>query len=505
MALDEFWAVQKRMVASLDGDIDVEHLPDLLYTRAGIYKAFIRAIQAKIVQNVAPEILSATLDLATSYRAIEYLDETDIARNISYYDNAGHHGIVYILLIRSLMTLPHHTIDFTQVQHCRRNLLETWPSTLRLFGLHTSDSFLELKNLGIDLLENQLFVPEPLWHVALVSDDLRADFRPDCLGRSALGMITDAGSRSLWVDQTVDIGSIKVDIFGRDRWYLACCTNDYERLRQLREAAVRMQSTISGDYASTPFAFHLAAARGEIGVFEMLRRAPTTIWDAVMCSVDDDDQTCLAVATGCNQQDIVDLICRACSLDTLANIWAHKVPLHIAVYNGYSTIVSSFINLYRKVDPTALDYACPERDLPSPFWYATRSDDIAVMELLEPYAEIDRKCRGLTPLLLAILDDSVEVVRFLLALNSREPAKRRIDINASHGKDDLTALDIAIQEGKQECIHLLIGAGARTKAKALPQWGPTNTGHLSLMTNNDLSIVGVDEDGIHVHGIAISQ
>lgn len=503
MALDEFWAIQKGMVAILDDVIDVEHLLDLLYARAGVYKAVIRAIQSKIVQNTAPEILSATFDLATSCRAIEYLDETDMARTTAYYDDAGHHGIVYILLMRSLMTLPHHVIDLTQLQECRRKLLETWPSTLRLFDLHTSDSFRELENLGINLLENQLFVPEALWHVDPVRNDVLIDGRPDCLGRSVLGMINDAGFRSLWVGGNVDTGSTKVDILGRDQWYLACCTNDYQGLRQLQEAAVRTQGTVSGDYASTPFAFHLAAARGEIGIFQMLRRAPTAIWDTVMCSVDDDDQTCLAVATACGHLDMVDLICQACSLETLRNIWAHKVPLHIAVYNGFAAIVSSFIELFRNLDPAALDYACPERDLPSPFWYATRSDDIAMMGLLEPYADINRECRGLTPLLLAIQDDSTSVVEYLLNLNAREPAKRRIDINAHHGKDCLTALDVAIMEGKPKCVDLLRVHGAHDKARS--QWGLANTDHLSAMTNNDLSIVGVDEHGIHVHGVPVSR
>jgi ankyrin repeat protein len=401
------------------------------------------------------------------------------------------------------MTLPHHVIDFTQLRECRRKLLETWPSTLRLFDLHTSDSFRELENLGIDLFENQLFMPEPLWHVAPVKDDVLTDGRPDCLGRSVLGMVTDAGFRSLWVGGKIDTDSIKVDILGRDQWYLACCTNDYQRLRQLQEAAVRTQGTVSGNYVSTPFAFHLAAARGEIGIFQMLRRAPTAIWDTVMCSVDENDQTCLAAATASGHLNIVDLICQACSLETLAKIWSHKVPLHIAVYNKSAVIVSSFIELFRNLDPAALDFACPERDLPSPFWYATRSDDIIMMELLEPYADINRECRGLTPLLLAIQDDSTSVVEYLLNVNSREPTKRRIDINAHHGKDGLTALEVAVMEGKPKCADLLRAHGAHNRAQS--QWGLANTDHLSAMTNNDLSIIDVDEDGIHVHGDPMSR
>jgi len=228
LALDEFWAVQKDFVAGLDGDTDVEHLLDLLYTRAGVYKTVIRAMQARIVQNTTPEVLSAIFDLATCFRAIEHLDESDMVKTAAYYDEAGQSGMVYALLVRSSMTTPGHSIDRAQLQRCRQALLTGWPNTIRHCRYQKSSSFLELESLGINLLENQIFMPEPLWHISSIRDDVLVDDRTDCLGRSVLGMTTDAGFRSLWVGQGVNKDRIHNDLVGRDQWYLSCCIDHFQ-------------------------------------------------------------------------------------------------------------------------------------------------------------------------------------------------------------------------------------------------------------------------------------
>lgn len=66
-------------------------------------------------------------------------------------------------------------------------------------------------------------------------------------------------------------------------------------------------------------------------MFRILRREPTSNWDAVITAVDDNDRTCLTVAAGCGHVDLVDLVCQTYSLMTLTEIWDHKIPLNAAV------------------------------------------------------------------------------------------------------------------------------------------------------------------------------
>jgi hypothetical protein len=445
----------------------VEHLIDHLRRRAGLYKAIIKLLQTQIVRNAsstAPDILSATFDLTDSYRTLSFLDENVVRKTIDRYEEIGHCGIAYVLQVRSLVALPQRAFNETQFHRCRRRLLDDWPTTVRTFSLHTSDVYLQLKLLNIDLLANQLFVPNTLWKIPSIRDIIQRDSRSDCLGRSIIGMATDAEYHHIWREQNTGTNSSNVDIFGRDQWYLACCVNDYHVLGQLHVATSTMHDKIWSNNGSVPFAFHIAAAKGEIQVFMFLRRAPSIVWDAVMRAVDEEDNTCLTLAATCGHAELVDLMCHTCSLETLKFISTKKVPLHTAVYNERSEVVECFVKHLSVLDPGALDYASAGRNLPSPFWYAVRSENFYIMQLLEPFADVDRECRGYTPLAMAAFKENSDIIEYLLDLNSSDLAKVRVYVNPITrygGYDGYTPLDIALDNGDQDSAELLVKHGAQ--------------------------------------------
>ena len=84
-----------------------------------------------------------------------------------------------------------------------------------------------------------------------------------------------------------------------------------------------------------------------------------------------------------------------------------------------------------------------------------------MMELLQPYADIDRACGDMTTLQLAIDQESPRILEYLLELDLKSYGTR-VDVSARRGSDALTALEAAIRDNKHRCIEHLIAYGART-------------------------------------------
>ncbi|KAF1354233.1 ankyrin [Lizonia empirigonia] len=281
------------------------------------------------------------------------------------------------------------------------------------------------------------------------------------LGHPVFGMMADAGLRPIWHNQPMTMLSESVDIFGRDRWYLACHLQDYQLLDHLQNVSSESLNEACGNYAATPFAWHIAAARGDTHCFQFSRRAPSKVWDSIMRAVDQEDNTCLALAAKYDHADVVDLICQYCSLETLNFIWAKKVPLHTAVYNDCPEVVKCFIKHLAELIPEALDYASDARNLPSPFWYAVRSEVSKIIRLLEPFADVDRECRGLMPLMMAVQEDNSYIVEYLLSLTSADGTRKRVNASWVHQETGHTPLQYAIRKGFSRCITLLATHNAR--------------------------------------------
>jgi hypothetical protein len=141
------------MFVGLRDDIDIEHLLDL-HRRSGLHDAVTETPQAQIRQRTAPEVVPAVFNLAASCGTTKTLRESDTRKNIMNHKQKEYSGMVLILLMESLIAVPCVSAnDESDLQDCRRNLQEDWPSIVRYFSLDKTNSFLKLKLHGVDLLE----------------------------------------------------------------------------------------------------------------------------------------------------------------------------------------------------------------------------------------------------------------------------------------------------------------------------------------------------------------
>lgn len=457
MALKEYRATSMVMLLQVEYDYE-ELIFELRDKVTQPYEAIIEEFQMCIVQDTASaaaDIMFAVFHLSRCDRASDPSEYGDIKEAANQYERLGHPGMAYVLRAKMLVAGQGYRHIDTDIVQSRQKLLEHWPNTAHVFGVHTSSSYVELGRIGIELLETQLFAPTAVLRCDKARAVIAEDGRFDCLGRTVFGMMADAGLRPVWHNQPMTKTNESVDLFGRDRWYLACHLQDYQLLGHLQNVSSESLNEACGNYAATPFAWHIAAARGDTHCFQFLRRAPSKVWDSIMRAVDQEDNTCLALAAKYDHADVVDLICQYCSLETLSFIWTKQVPLHTAVYNDCPEVVKCFIKHLAELIPEALDYASDARNLPSPFWYAVRAGFSNIIRLLEPFADVDRECRGLTPLMMAVREDHSHIAEYLLSLTSADGTRNRVNASWVHQESGHTPLQYAIHKGFSRCITLL--------------------------------------------------
>ena len=144
---------------------------------------------------------------------------------------------------------------------------------------------------------------------------------------------------------------------------------------------------------------------------------------------DGEENTCVALAASCGLVDLVDLTCEHSSLEVLEFDWTKKVSLNTAVYNSHEDVVAEFVRHFEELKPEGLDYASAAKNLPSLFLYAVRGRNDYIMRSSEALADVDRECRGCTPLAFAVQKNHLETVEYLLSLTVPNDMERRVDVN----------------------------------------------------------------------------
>jgi ankyrin repeat protein len=127
-------------------------------------------------------------------------------------------------------------------------------------------------------------------------------------------------------------------------------------------------------------------------------------------------RTCLHWAASCGHVDTVHFLCTHFHGTDFFNTCdtQKRSAIHLAARYGQTMVIQCLLR-YARVD--AIDLR--DKHDCTPFWYAAADGHLAIVQLLEPYADIDgRDKHGYTPLAIAALEGHTDVVRYLLSLNS---------------------------------------------------------------------------------------
>jgi ankyrin repeat protein len=467
MAVEELYTIGESYLAPIKHHTIWTVYAEGLHKAAYPYKSLMDLIQTMLESAsgpVARTIISATFVLVGSPRDSTYT--TTNFNHANYYARLGHHGIACVLKMYEVMAHPHS--DPSEAPHLieyRKIFLQDWTRTCLKLGLDKDQFVRELQDAGFNITDSQLFVPKAVLKVPAIFAEVRKDGRVDCLGRPISFIEHDADL--LWSPSDTEI--TQRDVLGRTHIHIACFNNDrtpdtWFSLVPSDLTACIWDSDLRCSFLGLSF-LHLASMRGHTDLFKTLQptsydlliRRDTSIAkfrsnviEALNEPSPHTGRTCLHWAASCGHADTVHFLCANYGGTHLINVRdaQSRSALHLAARYGHIEVIKCLLPY---AETNAIDL--PDKHDCTPFWYAAAQGHLATVRILGRYANIDgRDTDGYTPLAIAALKGHVEVVRFLLSLNSDDNI--RADPNACDYNEH-TPLDNAIYGSHLKCMELL--------------------------------------------------
>lgn len=197
-----------------------------------------------------------------------------------------------------------------------------------------------------------------------------------------------------------------------------------------------------------------------------------------------DGSTPLIIATQLNRLRIVQLLLEAGSNPNTEKNFSGLAALHIAVVNGFNSIVNELLSFFADPELKTMDGRRPL------YLAAERNQYRIIKPLLDKRASVNSEYRvnGFTPLLAAVANGHLEATEILL-IEKADTEKR----NRSSGE---TALGMAAKYGHTEIVYALLESGARIEASdhqgSTPLMWAVRNNHIDIVKELIAKIANVD-------------
>ncbi|KAF2192974.1 ankyrin [Zopfia rhizophila CBS 207.26] len=443
MALTELRTISKALLPATD-DLHYQH------HRKRIESTFIEYTDLchRIEQHIQrfpfsdPLVLSAVMECFTSTDATMAASEEDMQAfedRIESYQNSSHHGLAYILQLKSLLLqLPAHTDkEAARLLFCRGQFFENFKKFL-------SEDFIELYRSN-RFAYSQLFIPCRLIKIPSIRKHIMETVPQDFLGRAFVHMVFDGEVLPVrW----------KAESLVRDRWNVPdVLGRSIAHLFALRgilisprfPASVLKCTTVNG---LNPLHLLVMGHRTHLCT-EIFNDCSDyrNAWDELMYATDCAGCTPIDVAAKLGYEDIVKV---------LANRWrnpqSNEVAIRLAARNGHFAVVNHL---------AASGFAADSADDTgrTAYWYAVQRSHYRIVRVLESFAGVDHKDKdGRTPLAEAARQGNAMKLRYLLDLNTQATNDGAVapPVNPnSRDNEGKTPLILAAEAGQNECVELL--------------------------------------------------
>jgi hypothetical protein len=447
MAVEELQCLGEEMFLPFKHDVAWQsHARDLDHC-LHLYQTLLKFLQEEVQRlscTMPGIVLRASLDLATDIRLLvnDCYWQSGLEM-ITRYSSDGHPGIAYILHMKRLMCYPQ-----LRTQEAGQ-FLDYRSAFLRDVEIVLGKSTLILDAMeGLELHDTQLFVPSAIYRIPSVRVAMHQDGRKDYLLRSMHHLAHDAAI-PLPEANADDEYAFRIDessdIIGRTMLHLACLRTDLGLLGHCPTNRKRALGLSAWD---------VAAINGDVRISMMLNSKDPRPFD-----YRPGHRNCLHWAASCGHHEIVNKLCMQWTADMKKYIndkdRSGDTALHLAARFGHIEVVRMLLKHHEQISFNAYRRH-------TPFWSAVSGSHLEVMEMLEPFSNVDEdEAGGLTPLAEAARNGFTEGVRYLLGLNCSNV--KRVDPNSLNScwnaelkKSELkTSLDLAIESNQVGCIELI--------------------------------------------------